>query len=259
MKIDNRTVLVTGGSSGLGLALATELVRRGNTVVAVGRDERRLDAARAAVPGLHTLACDVADPAALRELHERVERDFPALDMLVNNAGVMKEIDFARRPDADEVAREVEVNLTAILRLCARFVPMLMRRPQACIVNVSSGLAFVPFPSTPVYSATKAALHSFTQSLRIQLKPSGVRVVELLPPAIDTPMLTEGMRGSMKGQRMATPADIAAAALRGLERGDQEITPGDARMLRLLSRLAPSLLLRQMAAMHAGRAGSSRG
>ncbi|HEU4670957.1 MAG TPA: SDR family NAD(P)-dependent oxidoreductase [Dyella sp.] len=259
MKIDNRTVLVTGGSSGLGLALAGELVRRGNTVIAAGRDRHRLDAARAAVPGLRTLACDVADPAALQQLQETVEREFPALDMLVNNAGVMKEIDFSRRPDADEVAGEVEVNLTAILRLCARFVPVLMRRPEACIVNVSSGLAFVPFPSTPVYSATKAALHSFTQSLRIQLKSSGVRVVELLPPAIDTPMLTAGMRRAMRGQRMATPAEIAAAALRGLEGGAEEITPGDARMLRLLGRLAPSLLLRQMGAMHTRRAGSPRG
>lgn len=257
MKIDNRTVLLTGGSSGLGLALARELVARGNTVVAVGRDPRKLDAARAAVPGLRTLACDVADPAALRQLHETVRREFPALDMLVNNAGVMREIDFCRRPDADDVAHEVDVNLGAIVRLCAWFVPMLMQRPEACVLNVSSGLAFAPFPSAPVYSATKAALHSFTQSLRIQLKPSGVRVVELLPPAIDTPMLTDAMRGAMNGQRMATPAAIAAAALRGLERGVEEITPGDARMLRLLSRLAPSLLLRQMAAMHAGRAASS--
>lgn len=257
MKIDNWTVLVTGGSSGLGLALAGELVARGNTVIAVGRDPRKLDAARAAVPGLRTLACDVADPAAVRQLQEIVQREFPALDMLINNAGVMREIDFSREPDADDVAHEVDVNLGAIVRLCAQFVPMLMQRPQACILNVSSGLAFAPFPSAPVYSATKAALHSFTQSLRIQLQRSSVRVVELLPPTIDTPMLTEDMRGAMKGQRMATPQTIAAAALRGLERDVEEIVPGDARMLRLLSRLAPSLLLRQMAGMYASRAAAS--
>lgn len=259
MKIDNRTVLVTGGSSGLGLALAGELVARGNTVIAVGRDPCKLDAARAAVPGLRTLACDVADPAAVRQLQDTVQREFPALDMLINNAGVMREIDFSRGPDADDVAHEVDVNFGAIVRLCARFVPMLMQQPQACLLNVSSGLAFAPFPSAPVYSATKAALHSFTQSLRIQLQRTGVRVVELLPPAIDTPMLTEDMRGAMKGQRMASPQAIAAAAMRGLERDVEEIVPGDARMLRLLSRLAPSLLLRQMAAMHAARTAWKRG
>ncbi|MBU6248879.1 MAG: SDR family NAD(P)-dependent oxidoreductase [Xanthomonadaceae bacterium] len=258
MKIDNRTVLLTGGSSGLGLALAGALVARGNTVVAVGRDPGRLQAARAAVPGLHAIACDVADPDALPRLHEMVQKDFPALDMLVNNAGVMREIDFNRATDVDRVADEVDVNFGAVVRLCAWFVPMLMRRPGSCIVNVSSGLAFAPFPAAPVYSATKAALHSFTQSLRIQLKSSGVRVVELAPPAIDTPMLTGAMRAAMDGQRMASAADIAAIALRDLEAGVDEITPGGARMLRLLSRLAPSLLMRQMAAMYASHAASSR-
>jgi len=258
MKIDNRTVLLTGGSSGLGLAIAGALVARGNTVVAVGRDLQRLEAARAAVPGLHTLAYDLGDPSALQRLHEVVQRDFPTLDMLINNAGVMQAIDFTRVSDPDRVAHEVDINLGAVVRLCAWFVPMLMQRPGSCIINVSSGLAFAPFPAAPVYSATKAALHSFTQSLRIQLQSSGVQVVELLPPAIDTPMLTDAMRAAMGGQRMASPATIAEMALRDLEAGIKEITPGSTRMLRLLSRLAPSLLMRQMATMYDSYAASSR-
>ncbi len=250
MKLTSRTIVVTGGSSGLGVELSRQLAARGNAVLAVGRDPAKLAVAQSLVPGLHTFSADVSDPAQRLQLRDFVQSTFPSFDMLINNAGIMRSVALGRDDEEAEVEREIAVNLTAPIHLSSMFVPMLRERPDACIVNVSSGLAFAPFPVAPVYSATKAALHSFTQSLRIQLRSSGIRVVEIIPPGLDTPMITPAFRAAMAGQRMAPAEHVAAAAIRRIEAGDTEIAPGASSMLRLLSRLAPGLLMRQMAVMY---------
>lgn len=250
MKLARKTIVVTGGSSGLGLELCRQLVARGNTVLAVGRNATKLSAIRSEVSGLLTFAADIADPAQRVGLLDHVRSELPACDMLINNAGIMRSADFSRSDAGEEAGAEIAVNLLAPIQLIAMFVPLLRGRPDACIVNVSSGLAYAPFPLAPVYSATKAALHSFSQSLRIQLQTNGIRVVEIIPPTLDTPMISDEFRAAMRGQRMETVQRVASSALRRIEAGDTEIALGGSAMLRVLSRVAPGLLSRQMASMY---------
>ena len=250
MKLTSKSIAVTGGSSGLGLELSRQLVERGNVVVAVGRDPERLDHARQAIKGLKTFRADIADPAQRLELLDFVRKDLPSCDMLINNAGIMRAVDFNDAQEREALEAEIAINLEAPIQLTSLFIPVLRAQPAACIVNVSSGLAYAPFPVAPVYSATKAAMHSYTQSLRIQLKASGIGVVEVIPPGLDTPMITGDMRSAMAGQRMASAEQIAATIIRRIEAGDSEIAPGTSSMLRLMSRVAPGLLMRQMAAMY---------
>src|SRR6202051_416584 len=177
MKLEKRTVLITGGTSGIGLELAKQLPQGGNTVIVTGRDQEKLDAAKRAMPGIHTVKSDVSDPAAIAALYGSVLAQFPALDTLINNAGVMRNLNLNQARDLNDVTREIEINLSGPVRMTQQFLPHLKIRAVALIVNVSSGLAFIPFPLSPVYSATKAAIHSFTQSLRVQLAGTGVTAI----------------------------------------------------------------------------------
>lgn len=186
MNLTNQTVLVTGATSGIGLHLAIRLHKMGNKVLICGRNQQRLDAIAAAYPGIHTYMCDV------REVQERVAladwaiREHPDLNILVNNAGLMKLFDLTKDTDLDKVTEEINTNLIAPIHLTGLFTVHLQKQTQATIINVTSGLAFTPLASVPVYCATKAGLHSFTKSLRYQLKDTSVKVFEIIPPAVDT-------------------------------------------------------------------------
>lgn len=182
MKLERRTILITGGSSGMGLELTKQLLARGNTVIITGRDVAKLDRVKRTLPGVHTFASDVSDPAAIAALHDEVVAAFPALDTLINNAGIMHIQRFDQGKGLDDLTQEIEVCLSGPIRMIKQFLPHLRTRSGALIVNVSSGSALVPFPISPVYSAAKAALHSFTESLRVQMKGTGVAIVELIPP-----------------------------------------------------------------------------
>lgn len=151
-----------------------------------------------------------------------------------------------RSPDMQAIEDEIAINLMGRIRLIALLLPVLREAPESMIVNVTSGLCYAPFPATPVYCATKAAMHAFTQSLRIQLGRTNISVVEILPPSVDTPMIEESMRQSMKGQKMASPKDIAHISITRIQAGDREIRIGASNMLYWLSRLAPGMLGRQM-------------
>lgn len=249
MKLEKRTVLITGGTSGIGLELARQLLRRGNTVLVTGRDQARLDAAGRELPGLHTFRSDVSDPAAIAALHGSVVAKFPGLDTLVNNAGIMRNLNFHGDRDLTDVTREIEINLSGPVRMIRQFLPHLKTRKGALIVNVSSGLAFVPFPVAPVYCATKAALHSFTQSLRVQMEGTGVTVVELAPPAVETPLLRGGFEEETKSLKAMDVKVLAERAIAGIEAGKLEIRPGLSNMLKAMSRIAPQFMLGRMASM----------
>ena len=190
MNLTNRTVLITGGGAGIGLELARQLAERGNKIIITGRDQAKLDKAAGEIPGLVGIRSDVSSVKDIDALFERISKDFPALDVLVNNAGIMKKLNLHDpKPGLEELTREIEINLIGAIRMTQRFLPHLKSRPSAAIVNNTSGLAFVPLPISPVYCATKAALHSFTLSLRVQLAHTGVKVFELAPPATDTELL----------------------------------------------------------------------
>ncbi len=249
MKLEHRTVLITGGTSGIGLELARQLLARGNTVLVTGRDQNRLDAAAQALPGLHSFKSDVSDPEAIATLHDAVLSRFPALDTLVNNAGIMRNLKLNEERSLDDVTREIEINLNGPIRMVQQLLPHLRTRPDALIVNVSSGLAFIPFPAAPVYCAAKAGIHSFTQSLRIQLRGTRVSVVELAPPGVETPLFRGEFAEEMRGQKAMSVQALARRAIAGIEAGKLEIQPGVANVLKAMSRVAPGFMLKQMARM----------
>lgn len=247
MKLQKRTVLITGGTSGIGLELARQLLARDNTVIVTGRDGEKLDAARRALPGVHAFTSDVSDPEAIQSLHRDVVARFPALDTLINNAGIMRNLDLNKDRDLTDVTREIEINLNGPVRMIQQFLPHLKTRAGALIVNVSSGLAFVPLSLSPVYSATKAAIHSFTQSLRAQLEGTGITVVELAPPGVETPLFREEFKEEMKGQKTMQPAVLVQHAIAGIEAGKLEIRPGQSNLLKAMSRIAPDMMFNQLA------------
>ena len=249
MKLKGKTILITGGTSGIGLELAKQLIPLGNTVLVTGRDPEKLDATRRALPGVHVYQSDVSDPKAIAALHDRVVRDFPALDVLVNNAGIMRNLNLNQDRDLQDVTREIEINLSGPVRMVQKFLPHLKTRPNALIVNVSSGLAFIPLPLSPVYCATKAAIHSFSQSLRAQLAGTGVTVIELAPPGVETPLFRGEFAEELKGQKGMDVGVLTRKAIAGIEEGRLEIRPGLSNVLKTMSRIAPQFMFGQMAKM----------
>jgi uncharacterized oxidoreductase len=247
MKLIDRTVLITGGTSGIGQELAKQLLRRGNTVIVTGRDQKNLDATSRALPGVHAICSDVSDPAAVVRLYETIIKGFPTLDTLVNNAGIMRNLDLNLPRELQDVTREIEINLCGPIQMIQQFLPHLKSRTNAIIVNVSSGLAFIPLPISPVYSATKAAMHSFTQSLRVQLVGTGVTAVELAPPGTETPLFRGEFAKEMQGQKGMDVAVLVERAIIGIEAGKLEIRPGLANVLKAMSRIAPDFMLKQLA------------
>jgi uncharacterized oxidoreductase len=186
MRTTGNTMLVTGGGSGIGRELAEAFHRAGNRVIVAGRRREALDEVAAANPGLETAVLDVADAAAVQAFAAELVRKHPELDVLVNNAGIMLDEDLTADPvDLAAAEATVATNLLGPIRLTAALLPHLRRRPGSAIVNVTSGLAFVPLARNPTYSATKAALHSYSQSLRQQLAGQ-VEVIEIVPPYVQT-------------------------------------------------------------------------
>jgi uncharacterized oxidoreductase len=249
MKLEQRTVLITGGTSGIGLELARQLQQRGNTLLVTGREQEKLDAAQRLLPGLHTFKSDVSNPQDIEALYHSVSARFPALDTLINNAGIMRNLNLNQARDLNDVTHEIEINLSGPVRMIQQFLPHLKTRPSALIVNVSSGLAFVPFPASPVYCATKAAIHSYTQSLRVQLEGTAVTVIELAPPGVETPLFRGEFAQETRGQKPMSVEALAARAIAGIEAGRLEIRPGLSNVLKIMSRIAPEFMLKQMAKM----------
>jgi len=187
MQLTGNTILVTGGGSGIGRGLAEAFHQLGNQVIISGRRPGALANTTKANPGIASLTLDVSDPEAIRSFAERVTSEYPELNVLINNAGIMRPENLRDLPSslADSEAT-INTNLLGPIRLTAALLPHLKKQTHAAIINVSSGLAFVPLPVTPTYSATKAALHSYTVSLRVQLAKTPVEVIEIIPPAVAT-------------------------------------------------------------------------
>jgi uncharacterized oxidoreductase len=182
----SNTIFITGGSSGIGKGLAEAFHKLGNQVIISGRRVERLQGISTANPGMRHYVLDVTDPGAIRIMSAQVLQEFPNLNCIINNAGIQRRLDLSARFDDRMVTEEINTNLLGVIRVAAAFIPHLVKRENAVLINVSSGLAFVPLAGQPVYCATKAAVHSLTLSLRHQLKRSGVKVIELIPPWVET-------------------------------------------------------------------------
>ena len=243
MRLSGRTILITGGSAGIGLALALKFLELGNEVIVTGRRQSVLDAVKAQYPGLHTIQSDVADPDQIAGLAVQVKWDFPKLDVLINNAGVGIAKNLRGSVgDLSGLMAEMEINVGGVIRTTSALIDILTAN-KGTVINVSSALAFVPVPAMPIYSATKAAVHSYTQSLRFQLEDSGVEVIELMPPAVQTNMTSEFDEA---GISTITTDELVKQAIAALRAGKQEIRPGQSNLLALMRRLAPSFINRQL-------------
>ena len=243
MKLAGRTILITGGSAGIGLAFALKFLELGNEVIVTGRRREVLDAVKARHPKIHTIQSDIADPKQIAALAARVRAEFPALDVLMNNAGVGAAINL-KTPASDLAAltSEVDINLGGVIRMTSALVDVLTAN-HGTIINVSSGLAFVPLPSNAIYSATKAGVHAYTQSLRFQLEDSGVEVIELMPPAVRTDLTDEFAE---HGISMISTEKLIKLSFAALKAGKAEIRPGSSQQLAFLRRLAPNFINRQL-------------
>ena len=189
MKRTGRTILITGGSAGIGLAFALKFVELGNEVIVTGRRQAVLDNVKAKHPKLHTVQSDVSDPAQIAVLAARVKAEFPRLDVLMNNAGIMLYKNLkARAADLAGLTAEVNINVGGVIGMTSAFIDILTAN-RGTLINISSGLAFAGLPCLPIYCATKAAIHSYTQSLRYQMKGTAVEVLELIPPYVATKLM----------------------------------------------------------------------
>ena len=229
MILTGNTILITGGGSGIGRGLAQAFHALGNQVVIAGRRRQALDSTTAASPGMKSLTLDIEDPAAIRAFAAQAAADFPSLNVLINNAGIMRpEKLLAQQPDLADAEALVTTNLLGPIRLTAALLPLLQRQPRSTILNVSSGLAFLPLALTPTYCATKAAIHSYTLSLRYQLRATQIEVLELIPPYVATHLMggADDPRAMPLGKFIAevmeilktqpTPAEIVVENAKGL-------------------------------------------
>lgn len=247
MKLNGQTILITGGSGGIGLELATQLAGN-NTIIITGRSSARLAAAKARVPSLHTIQSDAADPAAIDALFTEVTKRFPELNVLINNAGIMRVINLRAANDANDIVREIQTNLVGPTQLVQRFLPHLEARRESLIVNVTSGLGFVPMAACPIYSATKAGLHAYTQALRVQLKGTSVQVIELAPPGTATALDQDFPKGIADPAMYMDVTRLVRAAVRGIEKNRPEIRPGLSLVLHTVRRIAPGMIITSKAA-----------
>jgi len=240
MKINGNTILITGGATGIGFALAQAFVREDNEVIICGRREQKLKEAKNKLPQIHTTVCDLSKGKEREALYNWLKSNFKDLNILVNNAGIQRMIDFKNGIyNLSEGENEIDINLTAPIHLSAYFIPDLIRQKESAIINISSGLAFIPIASMPVYCATKAAMHSFSVSIRHQLRDTSIKVFEIIPPIVDTD-LDKGARDE-RGQedKGIHPSEVAKATLKALEEDEYETAIGMAQNLRMGSRNNP--------------------
>jgi uncharacterized oxidoreductase len=238
MPLQGNTVFITGGTSGIGRGLAEAFHQRGNQVIISGRREDRLKEICARHAGVHSFVLDVTSPESIRKVAREVIGKFPALNCLINNAGVQMHVSDVHNLDDADVQKEIDTNLLGPIRLTAALLPHLESKPNAAVMNVSSGLAFVPMARFPVYCATKAAIHSWTLSLRHQLRNKGVKVIELIPPWVATELGGPSKPAPNNPDHGPMPLDtFIAEAMKELESDADEVAIGDAK--RLLAATSP--------------------
>lgn len=237
----NSIVLITGGGSGIGLALAKEFIGEGATVIICGRNQEKLEAASKEISGLQSVPCDVTSKEDCTRLLHGIDAQFGRLDVLINNAGIYARHEFFDDDfDPEDAERLMRTNFIAPIRLAHMALPLLRKSSQPIIVNVTSGLAYAPLPRAPIYSASKSALHFFSSAIARQKAPFPIRILEVLPPVVDTAM-------AQHAQILKMPVDtFARKTVQQIKRGKQEMRIGGTALLYWAMRLFPSISLRLM-------------
>lgn len=253
MKLQNNTILITGGTGGFGFEFASRLLALGNTVIITGRNMQKLQEVKKQLPAVHIVQSDVSKAEDISSLYEKITSQFPQLNILINNAGEMRKISLHHQHELTDITREIEINLMGPIRMVQQFLPHLKKQAQAIILNVSSGIALMPFPISPIYSASKAGLRSYTQALRVQLKKTNIKVIELVAPGSTTALNDKFVNeDGFNPKALMAPEKIVAAAIKGMQQDKDEVYPGLAKIMRIVSRVAPKLALAQ-----AGKMGAS--
>jgi uncharacterized oxidoreductase len=239
MTFCSNTILITGGATGIGAAFSKRFLRDGNTVIIVGRRLDRLQQFQQEVQSdqCHIIQGDVATESSRIQLYERISSDFPSLNMIVHNAGIQRRVNISEgvKPSWAEIQSELDINLSAPIHLTLLFQSMLLKQKNPAIALVTSGLSFFPKASVPVYSCSKAALHSFTWSLRYQLKDTPIKVIEIIPPAVNTDLQAPGLHD------FGMPVDTFADSVYDrMLKGEEEIGYGMSEQARLAYRTSNS-------------------
>jgi len=237
MNVNGKTILLTGGTDGIGLALAHQLRAKGATVILGGRNLARVDAARA--DGYQVLVADLSSSAGVDTLLEALA-EMP-IDMLINNAGISGDFSIDAPEPREATDGNLYANLHAPVHLIVKLIERLKARPEAMIVNVTSGLAIAPRGASPLYCASKAGLRSFTMALRYQLRATNVHILEVLPPVVETKMTAR-----YGGRAKMSPQDCAAEIVRAIEHNANEANVGMVKLLRLAYSISPALARRIM-------------
>jgi len=235
MKLSGNTILITGGSSGIGLECSRQFTQMGNKVLVCGRSIEKLKEAQRQIPGLEIFQCDLSDKNQCNDLVNWIKKEHPKLNLLINNAAIVHKAGFIETDGILKMAeKETETNFLAPIRLINLLYPLLSTNVNPCIVNVTTGLIYSPRADYPFYNATKAALHSFTQILRLQLSKSVVEVIEVIYPAVNTPW----HKGNPP-KIAISPREAVYEMIKGLKKGKPEIRIAKVKLLYVISRIAP--------------------
>jgi len=252
MQLQNNTILITGGTSGFGYEFASRLLALGNTVIITGRNAVKLQATKQLLPAVHTIESDVSKAEDIAHLYDVVTRQFPRLNIIINNAGEMRKMSLQQPRELTDITREIEINLMGPIRMVQQFLPHLIKQQNPAIINVTSGIALSPLPVSPIYSSSKSGLRAYTQALRMQLRKTNIKVIELIAPGAATPLNDIFIQEDcFNAKLLMDPVKLVDVAIKGIQKGKDEIFPGLSKMIRILSRIAPKFMISQLAAMGA--------
>lgn len=244
MNLKNSTILITGGSSGIGLELLKQLSQIGANIIITGRNAASLNETKKQFPNVHTFQSDVSKSADIVKLYHEVTEQFPDLNIIINNAGLMRLIDLQdSSPDLENINREIATNLSGTISMVHQFLPHLLTKKSAAIVNVSSGIALMSYSAAPVYSASKAGVRAYTQALRLQLEDTNVKVFEMIPPGVNTNLQNDWSVLPNPAMMMSVEK-MVKVAIEGLQKDKKELHPFLIRIIKAGTRIAPGLLLK---------------
>jgi len=236
MKLTGNTILITGGSSGIGLALLKSFYQLGNKIIIVARDIDKLNEVKSQYPEIDIVQCDLTKQTDIDDLIVFIEQNYANLNMLFNNAAIQYNYDFLTEQNlVNKIDYEISANLNSVFKLSGLLLPVLLKNQNTAIINVSSGLAISPKKSAPVYCATKAAIHNFTKAFRYQMEGTNVKVFEILPPIVETPM-TEG-----RGKNKISPEELIVEFMNDFKNNKEESYIGKSKLLKFINRISPKL------------------
>ncbi|MEY8760612.1 SDR family oxidoreductase [Chryseobacterium tongliaoense] len=243
MEFKNTTILITGGTSGIGLEFVKQLTEHGAKIIITGRNLDALNKTKARYPKVHTFQSDVSNPKDIEQLYKNITSQFPELSIIINNAGLMRLIDLQDTAlDLEDINREIATNLSGTIQMVHQFLPHLRKQKTSAIINISSAISFMPYSIAPVYSASKAGVHAYTQALRLQLQDMNVKVFEVIPPGVNTNLQNNWVMPT--NPRMMDADKLVTIAINAILKDNPEPKPVMVNIIKIVSRIIPHTLIK---------------